>query len=357
MNSLSLSKIFNPNPGWYRGDLHAHTTFSDGLLTPPLFLEVARSEGLDFCSITDHNTADAFSHFGDTEDILILPGIEITLNHLGDFNVFGINPSDEWFLKFVDGRPWDEVERNVHGIQPNEILKATSALGLLNSINHPFVEPWQWRDPSAELAYVHCLEIWNDPSYLDCPGGNTRAIKLWTDLLNEGYRITAIGGSDYHQPMPNLGENKPAERMGLPSTYVYLENLSGNAIIEALRNHYAWVSMGAKVEFHAEVNGIIHHIGADLETASTTVINLTASVTESPLPATARLVKNGQVLMENQITKFPTHLGFKDSLIPTKPAWYRFDIYDSNGEMLAITNPIFAGEHLMANRQCMGDFV
>lgn len=353
MNPLSLSKIFNPKSGWYRGDFHAHTTFSDGLLTPPQFFEEAKSAGLDFCAITDHNTVDAFPHFGDTGDFLIFPGTEVTLENLGDFNVYGLNPSHEWFQKFVDNKPWDEVERNARGTMPNEILKATSALGLLNSINHPFVEPWQWRDASAELTYIHCLEIWNDPSYLDFPGGNMRAIQLWTDLLNEGYRITAIGGSDFHQLEPDT--NKPAERLGLPSTYVYLDNLSGNSIMDALRNHRAWVSMGAKVDFQADANGSIHRIGADLGPVSA-AINLTAAVTESPLPAAARLVKNGQVLSEKQITKFPTNLRFTDTLTSTQPAWYRLDVYDGHGQMLAITNPIFTGERIEPTRKRIGEF-
>lgn len=356
MSSLSLTKIYSPNPGWYRGDFHAHTTFSDGLLTPPRFLEEAKSADLDFCSITDHNTVDAFPHIGNTDDFLIVPGTEITLDQLGDFNVFGLSPSDEWFRKFVDGQTWDEVMLNTRGMQPNEILKATHALGLLNSINHPFVEPWQWRDASAELDYVHCLEIWNDPSYLDCPNGNPRAIQLWTDLLNEGYRITAIGGSDFHQLEPNSGENKPAERLGLPCTYIYADHLSGIAILDGLRNHRAWVSMGAMVDFQAEVNGVMHRIGSELGPV-TSSIRLAATVTETPLPAAGRLVRNGQVISEKQITRFPTHLLFEDTLTPTRPAWYRFDVYDANGRMLAITNPIFTGDPILPGRKTIGEFL
>ena len=34
-DTLSLHAIHNPRPGWYRGDFHCHTLYSDGVLTPP----------------------------------------------------------------------------------------------------------------------------------------------------------------------------------------------------------------------------------------------------------------------------------------------------------------------------------
>jgi 3',5'-nucleoside bisphosphate phosphatase len=42
-------------------DLHAHTTFSDGTLTPEELLAEARSAGLEALAITDHDTFEGFS--------------------------------------------------------------------------------------------------------------------------------------------------------------------------------------------------------------------------------------------------------------------------------------------------------
>ncbi|MCX8061967.1 MAG: CehA/McbA family metallohydrolase [Anaerolineales bacterium] len=355
MHQRFLSKIFNPQAAWYRGDFHAHTTFSDGVLTPLQLVELAKSEGLDFCAITDHNNVEALAAVEDVGDFLVLPGIEVTLGQLGDFNVFGLNPMDEWVRTFIDGKTWDELLDNARGIQPNDLLKVTAELGLLNSINHPFIEPWQWKDASADLSYVHCIEIWNDPSYLDCPQGNLRAVQFWSDLLNEGFRITAIGGSDYHQPAPEPGEIKPPERLGLPSTYLYLENLSGNAILDALRNQRAYVSMGAKIDFQAEVDGKTYPIGSDLGAVSAETL-LTVTVMESALPATVHLVKNGKVIHEKPLTESPTVLRFTETLTPTQSVWYRLDVYDAQGQMLAISNPIFAGKRIEPKRKRIGEF-
>ncbi len=82
---------------------------------------------------------------------------------------------------------------------------------------------------------IICLEIWNGPSWPDYRQANPEAVDLGTDWLNAGYRITAIDGSDYHHPVPAPEPPKPPDRLGLPSTYVYAEHLSGGAILAGLR--------------------------------------------------------------------------------------------------------------------------
>src|SRR5947208_14815470 len=40
--------------GWLRGNLHAHTTYSDGVKTPKELLAEYEALGYDFLAITDH---------------------------------------------------------------------------------------------------------------------------------------------------------------------------------------------------------------------------------------------------------------------------------------------------------------
>jgi len=352
---LSLTKIFNPRRGWYRGDFHAHTNYSDGALSPVEFVQLAKSEGLDFCAVTDHNRATAFPHFGETGDLLILPGIEVTYNTSGHFNVFGLQETDDWLNEFMQGKSWKEAAKHLENFPPSEIMRGTAQRGLLNSINHPFLKPWEWNDGATNLEYVHCLEIWNDPSYPENQIENPRAIALWTDLLNEGYRVTGIGGSDFHRPKPPAHQNKPAERLGLPGTYVFAENLSAAAILDGLRQRRVWVSMGAKASFSAEVNGVTYDIGADVGTMSG-AIKLSASVSECPRPALVHVVKNGKPLAEKRVSTDRCDLQCDDLLSLDESVWYRLDVMDDNGQMLAITNPIFTGVYPIPSRKHIGKF-
>ncbi len=349
---LPLSKIHNPNPGWYRGDFHCHTHHSDGVLAPPELAQLGRTEKLDFFAITDHNTTNAYGGFGADPGLLIIPGLEVTYKG-GHFNVFGIEGEHDWLAQ-MDTLPAPRAEDTYPTL--NALMERTAGLGLLNSINHPLLRPWAWEFADTELRHVHCLEVWNDPSWPDNQRDNPRAIKLWTEWLNDGYRITAIGGSDFHRPVPPPNPPKPPDRLGLPSTFVYAENLSGQAILNALRQRRAWMSMGPRVTFRARLNGATYEIGDDLGQQGG-ALELTATVSECASPAWAQIVRNGAVIAEAEAADGRAELRFTTALDPTQPAWYRFDVYDQAGLMLAITNPIYAGLQRTPMRKTFGEFV
>ena len=66
--------------GWVRGDLHAHTIYSDGTATPAELAVHAAEAGLDFYGITDHNRAQSpvgLAPSGEGWPVLV-PGVEVT---------------------------------------------------------------------------------------------------------------------------------------------------------------------------------------------------------------------------------------------------------------------------------------
>ncbi|MBL7163938.1 MAG: CehA/McbA family metallohydrolase [Anaerolineales bacterium] len=353
MPHYNFSKIFNPNPGWYSGDFHVHTTASDGDYPPFLVAEIAKAEGLDFIAISDHNTIAGFSELKEDLDFLVIPGIEITLDK-GHFNVFGMDGWHEWM---------DGVSMSQRGFSlsakyrtMSELMRQTSAEGLLNSINHPHLYPWEWLYNDTDLHYVHCLEIWNDLYFLpDNAQANPRAVALWTNWLNAGHRITAIGGSDYHFP-PRPEEGKPGERLGYPATYVYAETLSVEGILDGLQKHRAYVSRGPQVDFEAEINGQIYGIGADIgETQGE--IEFTATISSSLTATQAQLVRNGEFIATQPSNREKIQVRFTDQADPTHSAWYRLEVSNLEGQTLAITNPIFVGPLRQSELHKFGDFV
>ena len=46
---------FSKEGNWYKGNLHCHTTDSDGSLTPAEVVQYYKKEGYDFLAISDHN--------------------------------------------------------------------------------------------------------------------------------------------------------------------------------------------------------------------------------------------------------------------------------------------------------------
>lgn len=70
----------------FRADLHCHTTFSDGTLTPEEIIKLASTIGLRGLSITDHDTIDAYPDavpIAEQVGIALLPGIEFSASHRG----------------------------------------------------------------------------------------------------------------------------------------------------------------------------------------------------------------------------------------------------------------------------------
>jgi predicted metal-dependent phosphoesterase TrpH len=77
-------------------DLHMHTTFSDGRLSPTELVDLLASRGLRVASITDHDTTDgleeAITAASHHPGLLLVPGIEISADHpsgQGDVHILG----------------------------------------------------------------------------------------------------------------------------------------------------------------------------------------------------------------------------------------------------------------------------
>ncbi|MBU7003944.1 MAG: hypothetical protein HXS50_00155, partial [Theionarchaea archaeon] len=53
---MVFANPFKKRGKWFRGNIHTHTTESDGRLSPSEVSEFYRSRGYDFLCLTDHNT-------------------------------------------------------------------------------------------------------------------------------------------------------------------------------------------------------------------------------------------------------------------------------------------------------------
>ncbi len=139
---LSQKRVINHQSGWYRGDFHVHSNFSDGLVPIDLLIETAISEGLDFFALTDHNTVEHLRELRPRPGILIIPGFEVTLL-IGHFNVLGIRGWHDWMVDicvypYDDYLAWGEDRPPI-----KEIFIRTSRQGLINCIVHPLMESWK----------------------------------------------------------------------------------------------------------------------------------------------------------------------------------------------------------------------
>lgn len=232
---VSPPRVLKAGPGWYRGDLHAHSGHSDGrcrneqgVLVPcPVFrvVQAAAARGLDFFALTDHNTTSHHAEMRRLQEyftaLLLLPGRELT-TYRGHANIYGTSA-------FIDFRlRWQ-------GRTINDILDDVHRAGGLISINHPTHPTGEqcmgcgWEETeTTDFRKVDMIEVINGNRV----EGPLSGIPFWEARLNDGYRITGIGGSDDHRA--GSGEH-PDHVLGVPTTVVYATELSEPALLAGLK--------------------------------------------------------------------------------------------------------------------------
>ena len=85
------------------GDLHLHTTYSDGTDSPDTVVRNCAMLGMNAIAITDHDTTAGYTEAkkeGDKWGIKIIPGVEVSTRH---YHILGLNfdISNESFQKFL----------------------------------------------------------------------------------------------------------------------------------------------------------------------------------------------------------------------------------------------------------------
>ena len=77
---------------WWKGNLHMHTTCSDGKKTPQEAMEIYQKAGYDFIALTDHWKP---SSDGQYANMLTLPGVELDTMQGGCWHIVGIGMERE----------------------------------------------------------------------------------------------------------------------------------------------------------------------------------------------------------------------------------------------------------------------
>lgn len=326
-------------PGWYRGDLHMHDANSDGSCMSergrrvpcPLFrtVQAAADAGLDFIAVTDHNT---MSHFGGLRELqpyfdklLLIPGVEIT-TFGGHANIFGPN-------RFVDFRVGSRSVPSVRNLE-----SGVAAAGAIMSINHPALPSgelcmgcgWTWKD--TDWSKITAIEAVNGTS----SEGPLAGIPYWYARLNEGHRLTGIGGSDNHDADQPAG--KP--RIGKPTTVVHARELSQSAILDAIRSGDVFIDVDGSrnrfLEVEARDGNSTAAMGGTLATNGPLVVRVhTAAVAG----ANAELVVNGNPRATKPIEVADSQIQF--AMNGRQCGWIAVNVRNAAGHYLLIGNPIY----------------
>ncbi len=215
-------------PRWYAGDFHTHSRESgDAIPALDEMATFARSRGLDFIVVTDHNTMTAQDFFAAVQPnhpaLLLVPGVEFT-TYAGHGNGIGATQ-------------WVDHKIGLPGVTFESAMQAFDDQGALFAINHPVLDIGDlcigcgWKHG---LDGVDAVEIatggWKESGFLF----TRNAIAFWDALIDDtGSRAAAIGGSDDHRA--GVDEGSFQSPIGSPTTMVFASALSVPALLEGIR--------------------------------------------------------------------------------------------------------------------------
>lgn len=234
-----------------RGDLHIHTTVSDGEESPDLVAAGYRKAGYDFISITDHAVYHASKEterkLAFLNNFSLIPGEEVHNCYCPYFHMVNLGGSYGISDIFINEK--DRVEREI-----NELSKTVKVPDGLDPHEY-LTRVWMYREIKksggfAILSHVYWYIGYNNVQTKmvksviknglcdafellgsSSPGKDNLQIALYNDLRQEGVNIPIVGISDSHTV---LGGKKTSFKS--LSTIVFSD---GNNIIDAIKDGYS----------------------------------------------------------------------------------------------------------------------
>ncbi|NJO83434.1 MAG: CehA/McbA family metallohydrolase [Blastochloris sp.] len=324
--------VSKAEPGWYRGELHAHSWESDGKTPVADVIAAARYYKLDFLALTDHFTTSGYAELGRLvgPDLALIRSMELT-GHAGHANLHGLR---RWHDIHVDARP----DWNV-----NMLAREVREAGGLFCVNHPFSNELGWRYHEFDWNNADLIEVYH---HLE-GANNMYQVCLWDEQLRAGRRVIGVAGIDSHHP------HEHRHRLGQVVTAVYADELSERGILDGLRRGRVYATRGPELLLRAESPSGIAEMGGALPTGP---LSLQVTVRDMRFPFRLFVLKNGFFFDSVDQAGVPApeaYFTFEDTgragdyyrvelhaIMPNEESpWSRRRDWQS---LVAFTNPIFA---------------
>ena len=190
--------IFDMPGRFWRGNLHTHSTNSDGVLGPEEACQRYKDEGYDFIALTDHFIG-AFGH--PITDTRLSRGNLFTTILGAELHSGAMENGELWHILAV-GLPPDFAPSCTEGFVPEagqetgpEIAWRAREAGAFVAVAHPEWSGLTTRD-ARSIEAAHAIEVYNHGCAVECDRPN--GFYTLDQLLSEGRRLTLCATDDAH---------------------------------------------------------------------------------------------------------------------------------------------------------------
>lgn len=246
-------------PRYFKANLHTHSTFSDGKMTPKECKDLYKSKGYSILALTDHNIVADHSNLNDA-NFLMLTGAEYNFDapnlpyaHLKTYHLnFIAKRPDLLWQPFISTthKHFEDVsdhlaKAEIEGMPQvydtdviNAIIARANEKGHFVTYNHP---AWSLQDYTdyAPLKGLWGMELCNTSCMLGGLEDDEHCSMVYRDLMNLTGRIFPVCADDAHGPSSACGA----------WIMIGAKELEYSSVIEAMERGDFYASNGPEIHY------------------------------------------------------------------------------------------------------------
>jgi uncharacterized protein (TIGR03382 family) len=167
-------------------------------------------------------------------------------------------------------------------------------------------------------------------------------IKMWDDLEDQGYRISAVTGSDDHSA--GVNEGTTGSPIGSPCTLVLADELSEAGIVDAVRHQHTIAQLRGPDDPMVELTmktktGTMAEVGDDVDDISRAELHVHVTGGNGMF---VQIWRDGQKLPQKSVTSDDFQTTFSDSPAIGGTTRYRAELIDDTNNRVVVTSHIYA---------------
>jgi len=228
-NGLTNPYVLSDDDGymWLRGNLHSHTTNSDGRVSPQERLDGYVAQGYDYLCLSDHHTITRVDSVDCSEDFTLVQGVELHPD-----NPFGGQRHHFLALNMTE-------DMDAQSMPPQHVIDAANKQGASIWLAHPHWSSVNILRDTVPLTGLAGIEVFNTTCRCMARGDSSVHWDDWMDF--SGQLLPGMANDDSHAA-------ESAERDTYQGwTMVRVKEKTPEAIVAALASGASYSSTGPEI--------------------------------------------------------------------------------------------------------------